>query len=88
MMADLDRITELLLSEEEMPDVYYSILENASDTEPTLDPLREMIANQKAQDDFLMMMAGGPKQPAKSAINVGMQRFMLPANEIARTANR
>tara|TARA_R100001463_G_scaffold57456_3_gene109711 strand:+ start:874 stop:2118 length:1245 start_codon:yes stop_codon:yes gene_type:complete len=76
----------LLLSEEEMPDVYYSILENASDTEPTLDPLREMIANQKAQDDFLMMMAGGPKQPAKSAINVGMQRFMLPANEIARTA--
>jgi len=86
MMADLDRITELLLSDEEMPDVYYSILENASDTEPTLDPLREMIANQQAQDDFLMMMAGGPKQPAKSAINVGMQRFMLPANEIARTA--
>jgi len=86
MMADLDRITELLLSDEEMPDVYYSMLENASDTEPTLDPLREMIANQKAQDDFLMMMAGGPKQPAKSAINVGMQRFMLPANEIARTA--
>jgi len=86
MMSEIDRITELLLSEEEMPDVYYSILENASDTEPTLDPLREMIANQKAQDDFLMMMAGGPKQPAKSAINVGMQRFMLPANEIARTA--
>lgn len=86
MMADLDRITELLLSDEEMPDVYYSMLENASDTEPTLDPLNQMIANQKAQDDFLMMMAGGPKQPAKSAINVGMQRFMLPANEIARTA--
>ena len=85
-MADLDRITELLLSDEEMPDVYYSMLENASDTEPTLDPLNQMIANQKAQDDFLMMMAGGPKQPAKSAINVGMQRFMLPANEIARTA--
>jgi len=76
----------LLLSDEEMPDVYYSMLENASDTEPTLDPLNQMIANQKAQDDFLMMMAGGPKQPAKSAINVGMQRFMLPANEIARTA--
>ena len=86
MMADLDRITELLLSDEEMPDVYYSILENASDTEPTLDPLREMIANQKAQDDFLMMMAGGPgKIPARSAINVGMQRFMLPANEIRKT---
>ena len=85
-MADLDRITELLLSDEEMPDVYYSMLENASDTEPTLDPLREMIANQKAQDDFLMMMAGGPgKIPAKSAINVGMQRFMLPANEIRKT---
>ena len=61
-------------------------LENASDTEPTLDPLNQMIANQKAQDDFLMMMAGGPKQPAKSAINVGMQRFMLPVDEIARTA--
>ena len=85
MMADLDRITELLLSDEEMPDVYYSMLENASDTEPTLDPLNQMLANQQAQDDFLMMMAGGPKQPAKSAINVGMQRFMLPANEIART---
>jgi len=86
MMVDLDRITELLLSDEEMPDVYYSILENASDTEPTLDPLREMIANQKAQDDFLMMMAGGPgKIPARSAINVGMQRFMLPANEIRKT---
>ena len=52
MMADLDRITELLLSDEEMPDVYYSMLENASDTEPTLDPLNQMIANQKAQDDF------------------------------------
>lgn len=86
MMADLDRITELLLSDEEMPDVYYSMLENASDTEPTLDPLNQMIANQKAQDDFLMMMAGGPKQPAKSAINVGMQRFMLPVDEIAKTA--
>jgi hypothetical protein len=85
MMADLDRITELLLSDEEMPDVYYSMLENASDTEPTLDPLNQMIANQKAQDDFLMMMAGGPKQPAKSAINVGMQRFMLPVDEIAKT---
>lgn len=85
-MADLDRITELLLSDEEMPDVYYSMLENASDTEPTLDPLNQMIANQKAQDDFLMMMAGGPKQPAKSAINVGMQRFMLPVDEIAKTA--
>ena len=86
MMVDLDRITELLLSDEEMPDVYYSMLENASDTEPTLDPLNQMITNQKAQDDFLMMMAGGPKQPAKSAINVGMQRFMLPVDEIARTA--
>jgi hypothetical protein len=86
MMADLDRITELLLSDEEMPDVYYSMLENASDTEPTLDPLNQMIANQKAQDDFLIMMAGGPgKIPAKSAINVGMQRFMLPANEIRKT---
>ena len=88
MMADLDRITELLLSDEEMPDVYYSMLENASDTEPTLDPIREMIANQKAQDDFLMLMATLPKNltttAARSAINVGRQRFMLPVDEIAR----
>ncbi len=85
MMADLDRITELLLSDEEMPDVYYSMLENASDTKPTLDPLNQMIANQKAQDDFLMMAMGPGKIPARSAINVGMQRFMLPANEIRKT---
>jgi|10_taG_2_1085330.scaffolds.fasta_scaffold14439_4 hypothetical protein len=84
-MADLDRITELLLSDEEMPDVYYSMLENASDTEPTLDPLREMIANQQAQDDFLMTMAMLPKNAARSAINVGRQRFMLSPNEIKRT---
>jgi len=83
-MADLDRITELLLSDEEMPDVYYSMLENASDTEPTLDPLNQMIANQKAQDDFLMTMAMLPKNAARSAINVGRQRFMLPVDEIAR----
>ena len=50
--GDLDRITELLLSDEEMPDVYYSMLENASDTEPTLDPLLEMIANQKSSRRF------------------------------------
>ena len=87
MMADLDRITELLLSEDFGADVPDSLMGRMiPDTEPTLDPLNQMIANQKAQDDFLMMMAGGPKQPAKSAINVGMQRFMLPVDEIARTA--
>ena len=59
MMADLDRITELLLSDEEMPDVYYSMLENASDTEPTLDPnsLEALIANRQSQGELLMNMA-------------------------------
>tara|TARA_R110000744_G_scaffold136023_1_gene245742 strand:+ start:28 stop:531 length:504 start_codon:yes stop_codon:yes gene_type:complete len=59
-MADLDRISELLLSQEEMPDVYYSLLENARGTEPTLDPnsLEALLANRQdqAQDDFLMNM--------------------------------
>ena len=70
MMADLDRITELLLSDEEMPDVYYSMLENASDTEPTLDPnsLEALIANRQSQDELLMNMAMGPKNISKSAI--------------------
>jgi hypothetical protein len=55
-------------------------------TEPTQHPLLELLNKQQGQNDFLMMMAGGPgKAPAKGAINVGMQRFMLPVNEIART---
>ena len=86
MMSEIDRITELLLSEDFGADVPESLMGRMlPDTEPTLDPLNQMIANQKAQDDFLMMMAGFPKNAAKSAINVGTQRFMLPVNEIART---
>tara|TARA_R110000744_G_scaffold136023_1_gene245743 strand:+ start:531 stop:1139 length:609 start_codon:yes stop_codon:yes gene_type:complete len=84
-MAETDRISELLFSDEEMPDVYRSLMENASNTEPTQHPLLELLTDRQGQDDFLMMMAGIPKQPAKSAINVGLQRFMLPVNEIART---
>ena len=90
-MADLDRISELLLSgDSELPDWYHERFPPLADTEPTLDPnsLEALLANRQdqAQDDFLMMMAGGPgKVAAKSAINVGLQRFMLPVNEIART---
>jgi hypothetical protein len=54
-------------------------------TEPTQHPLLELLTNQQGQDDFLMMMAGLPKQPAKGAINVGMQRFMLDPDWVART---
>jgi hypothetical protein len=177
MMSEIDRITELLLSEQEMPDVYRSLMENASNTEPTLDPnsLEALIANQQDQletraqiaamvlgpgkflgpgkgaanfvknlaapyaksskniqpvrkilrgggDDFFIppltqtgrrisgggSRGGGPPPPVASrggddffippltqtgrrvsgggSRNVGMQRFMLPANEIARTA--
>ena len=75
-MADLDRITELLLSDEEMPDVYYSMLENASDTKPTLDStsLEALIANRQAQDELLMNMAMGPKNITKSTI----RKFINP----------
>ncbi len=87
MMADLDRITELLLSEDFGADVPDSLMGRMiPDTEPTLNPLLELLTDRQGQDDFLMMMAGLPKKPAKSAINVGMQRFMLPVDEIARTA--
>ena len=69
-MADPDRISELLFSDEEMPDVYRSLMENASNTEPTLDPnsLEALLANQQGQDDFLMTMAMGPKNIGKKAL--------------------
>ena len=59
MMVDPDRISELLFSDEEMPDVYYYMLENASDTEPTLDPnsLEAKIAKQNKHRENLMKMA-------------------------------
>jgi hypothetical protein len=84
---EIDRITELLLSEDFGSEVPESLMgRELPNTEPTQHPLLELLTNQQGQNDFLMMMAGGPgKVPAKSAINVGMQRFMLPVNEIART---
>ena len=87
-MSEIDRITELLLSEDFGSNVPDSLMgRELPNTEPTLNPLLELLTNQQGQDDFLMMMmTGGPgKIPAKSAINVGMQRFMLPVKEIART---
>jgi len=86
-MSEIDRITELLLSEDFGSEVPDSLMgRELPNTEPTLNPLLELLTNQQGQDDFLMMMAGGPgKIPAKSAINVGTQRFMLPVKEIART---
>ena len=86
-MSEIDRITELLLSEDFGSEVPESLMgRELPNTEPTQHPLLELLTNQQGQDDFLMMMAGGPgKAPAKGAINVGMQRFMLPVNEIART---
>ena len=84
---EIDRLTELLLSEDFGSEVPESLMgRELPNTEPTQHPLLELLTNQQGQDDFLMMMAGGPgKIPAKSAINVGMQRFMLPVKEIART---
>ena len=86
-MSEIDRITELLLSEDFGSEVPESLMgRELPNTEPTQHPLLELLTNQQGQNDFLMMMAGGPgKIPAKSAINVGMQRFMLPVKEIART---
>ena len=82
----IDNLTDLLLSEDFGADVPLSMLgRELPNTEPTLNPLLELLTNQQGQDDFLMMMAGFPKNAAKSAINVGLQRFMLPVNEIART---
>ena len=86
-MSEIDRITELLLAEEFGSEVPESLMgRELPNTEPTQHPLLELLNKQQGQNDFLMMMAGGPgKVPAKSAINVGMQRFMLPVKEIART---
>ena len=86
-MSEIDRITELLLSEDFGSEVPESLMgRELPNTEPTQHPLLELLTNQQGQDDFLMMMAGGPgKIPAKGAINVGTQRFMLPVKEIART---
>jgi len=85
-MSEIDRLTELLLAEDFGSEVPESLMgRELPNTEPTLNPLLELLTNQQGQDDFLMMMAGLPKQPAKGAINVGTQRFMLPVNEIART---
>ena len=86
MSEKIDRLQELLLSEDFGADVPLSMLgRELPNTEPTQHPLLELLTNQQGQNDFLMMMAGGPgKIPAKSAINVGMQRFMLPAKEFNR----
>ena len=77
-MADLDRISELLLSgDSELPDWYHERFPPLADTEPTLDPnsLEALIANQQDQDDFLMTMAMvlGPGKflgPGKGAANL------------------
>ena len=86
MSEKIDRLQELLLSEDFGADVPLSMLgRELPNTEPTQHPLLELLNKQQGQNDFLMMMAGGPgKIPAKSAINVGMQRFMLPAKEFNR----
>jgi hypothetical protein len=85
-MSEIDRITELLLAEEFGSEVPESLMgRELPNTEPTQHPLLELLTNQQGQDDFLMMMAGLPKQPAKGAINVGMQRFMLDPDWVART---
>ena len=85
-MSEIDRLTELLLAEDFGSNVPDSLMgRELPNTEPTLNPLLELLTDRQGQDDFLMMMAGIPKQPAKSAINVGTQRFMLPVKEIART---
>ena len=86
-MSEIDRLTELLLAEDFGSNVPDSLMgRELPNTEPTLNPLLELLTDQQGQNDFLMMMAGGPgKIPAKSAINVGTQRFMLPVKEIART---
>ena len=85
-MSEIDRITELLLAEDFGTDVPESLMgRELPNTEPTQHPLLELLTNQQGQDDFLMMMAGLPKQPAKGAINVGMQRFMLDPDWVART---
>lgn len=78
MMSEIDRITELLLSEQEMPDVYRSLMENASNTEPTLDPnsLEALIANQQDQLETRAQIAAmvlGPGKflgPGKGAANL------------------
>ena len=55
MMADLDRITELLLSEDFGADVPDSLMGRMiPDTEPTLNPLLELLTDRQGQDDFLM----------------------------------
>ena len=86
-MSEIDRLTELLLAEDFGSNVPDSLMgRELPNTEPTQHPLLELLNKQQGQNDFLMMMAGGPgKIPAKSAINVGTQRFMLPVKEIART---
>lgn len=65
MMSEIDRITELLLSEQEMPDVYRSLMENASNTEPTLDPLREMLKRQQDQAETRAQIAAMVLGPGK-----------------------
>tara|TARA_R110000822_G_scaffold29891_1_gene87495 strand:+ start:141 stop:749 length:609 start_codon:yes stop_codon:yes gene_type:complete len=87
-MSEIDRITELLLAEEFGSEVPESLMgRELPNTEPTLDPnsLEALFANRQAMDDMLMAMGMGPKDAGKKAINVGLQRFMLPVNEIART---
>ena len=87
-MSEIDRITELLLAEDFGTDVPDSLMgRELPNTEPTVDPnsLEALFANRQAMDDMLMAMGMGPKDAGKKAINVGLQRFMLPANEIART---
>jgi hypothetical protein len=82
----LNQLNEMLLSEDFGSQIPESLMgRELPNTEPTQHPLLELLTNQQGQDDFLMMMAGLPKQPAKGAINVGMQRFMLDPDWVART---
>ena len=81
MMADPDRISELLLSgASELPAWFHERFPPLANvmTEPTLEPLREMLANQKAQDDFLMTMAMGPKNIGKKSL-INTWKALTPA---------
>jgi hypothetical protein len=84
----LNQLNEMLLSEDFGSQIPESLMgRELPNTEPTLDPnsLEALFANRQAMDDMLMAMGMGPKDAGKKAINVGLQRFMLDPDWVART---
>jgi hypothetical protein len=65
----LNQLNEMLLSEDFGSQIPESLMgRELPDTEPTLNPLLELLANQQAMDDNAMMMGMAPREIVRKGL--------------------